>query len=63
MHAPTGTHHAVAHAEALVDGVDGGDNGLVLPVLAKVKDGTELALQPVPEATRKAGEGDGGVDK
>ena len=46
------THHAVAHAEALVDGVDGGDDGLVLPVLPHVEDGAELGLQPVPKAAR-----------
>lgn len=57
MHVQTDTHHAVAHAEALVDRVDGGDDGLVLPVFAEVKDGAELALQPVPEAVRKVGRG------
>lgn len=46
----TDTHHAVPHAEALVDGVDGGDDGLVITVLPEVEYGAELALQPVPEA-------------
>lgn len=50
MHPQKRTHHAVAHAEALVDGVDGRDDGLVIPVLPEVEDGAKLALQPVPEA-------------